>query len=358
MAAVFPRDTVAEMLQADRREFEACLAQGLHRSALILAGSLIQMLLVDVYLSHPRVGTTPEQVAAADLATLLGWADEDGLIAPRTKQAAWVLRDYDRLYSPLPEERLASAHLHTPAMARLAGGVVDLIFHDVALYRHLRRQYRAGQVVFVVEQGLLSERDFDAVVARMAAEEQEKLYRELPGVIRAVESDAIAAQLLLLRVALRKQLPNDILQAEAKRLCTAVCTPEFGGDLALLGCGLQDVELLETDHQEELLMVFLRFLGESNAETLELCLRWDFVTMSVAQMIKGDALLGELTAMILGRFARGPLDGDDVFLEILAGQVFSHFSAGEEDHIISALQSEGERGQAWAKTLLEQIPSF
>ena len=87
-------------VERDKKELDACLSQHVNKSALLLAGSIIEAILVDYFLAFPRAGQTAAATLDTNLAKLIEWAEQDGLISPRTKEISTVIRNYRNLIHP------------------------------------------------------------------------------------------------------------------------------------------------------------------------------------------------------------------------------------------------------------------
>lgn len=99
-------DQLRIVVERDKKELDSCLKNQLCKSTLLLAGSIIETILVDYFLAFGKTGSTPAQILNSDLATLVSWAESDGLISSRTKEISTVIRNYRNLIHPGREYRL------------------------------------------------------------------------------------------------------------------------------------------------------------------------------------------------------------------------------------------------------------
>ena len=99
-------DIFRNMLERDKRELESCLQAGNHKSVLILAGSIIEAILVDFFLVFSSDNETHKTILKSPLHKLINIAVEKNLISERTKDISTVVRNYRNLIHPGKEFRL------------------------------------------------------------------------------------------------------------------------------------------------------------------------------------------------------------------------------------------------------------
>jgi len=78
-------DKLRSMIERDKNELDRCLEHNLYEATMLLAGSIIEAMLVDCFLAFPDLSAdrkvSEDQVQRADLAQLVAWAAEGGVIS-------------------------------------------------------------------------------------------------------------------------------------------------------------------------------------------------------------------------------------------------------------------------------------
>jgi hypothetical protein len=92
-------------LESDYKELNTALAQQSWKTVQVLAGSIIEAVLIDYLVS---INHQPDPLQM-DLAKAVAAAEKSGLIAPETAKLADVLRNYRNLIHPGRSVRLKGA---------------------------------------------------------------------------------------------------------------------------------------------------------------------------------------------------------------------------------------------------------
>ncbi len=103
---------------------------GAHKSTVVLAGSIIETILLDHLVStdhHERTGNDPTKF---EFWKLIETCNAEGVISDRTKQLLHAVRDYRNLIHPGRSLRLKEKL--TPGIANVAHGVVGVVTAEVA----------------------------------------------------------------------------------------------------------------------------------------------------------------------------------------------------------------------------------
>jgi len=137
-------------LEADDREMEVCFDNGAWKSVHVLAGSIVEALLVD-YLaatSDPRRGgKDPLKLALADAISI---CKTEKVITERTADLSTVVRSYRNLIHPGRTVRTGEEQPSANS-ARIAVALVSLIVDDIAKVRRSRFGLTADQLLSKLE---------------------------------------------------------------------------------------------------------------------------------------------------------------------------------------------------------------
>lgn len=185
------------MLERDYAELVKSRDGEAWKSVHVLAGSIIEALLIDYLVSTAATTTNANRPKKdplkMDLAEAVEVCKEEGALSDRTAQLCSVVRSYRNLIHPGRMVRLAE---DTPSedTARIAMSLVDIIIRDVAKMRQRELGLTADQVLSKLERDPQSLSILRHLFQEMAQPEQDRLVLDvLPG--RILERDAeLAAQ--------------------------------------------------------------------------------------------------------------------------------------------------------------------
>ncbi|WP_157068178.1 hypothetical protein, partial [Desulfosarcina cetonica] len=142
-------DTFRNMLERDKREMTSCLDAGNFKSVLVLAGSIIEAILVDFFLVFLAEKHSSSTILKSPLSKLIDIAVENNLVSDRTKDIASVVRNYRNLIHPGKEFRLKEK-VDKPS-AVVAANLVDIMISELRDVFSEKYGYRADAVIAKVK---------------------------------------------------------------------------------------------------------------------------------------------------------------------------------------------------------------
>lgn len=174
-------------LDADYRELRACIDAGAWKAALVIAGSIVEALLVDYLIAsayQEKKGTDPLTMTLNDIVAA---CRSEGILSSRTADLCSVVRSYRNLIHPGRAVRLGD--VADEANARIADSLVAVIVNEVAKARRAAFGLTAEQILSKLERDSASLAILPHLLQSAAEHEKEKL---LLGVLpRAyIETDA------------------------------------------------------------------------------------------------------------------------------------------------------------------------
>ncbi len=89
-----------DLLESDYKELESCYEHQLSKSVMILSGSIIEACLIEYYVQNIPAGMTETQVLKMSLGSLIGQANQDGILDNTNKNLASVIQNYRNLIHP------------------------------------------------------------------------------------------------------------------------------------------------------------------------------------------------------------------------------------------------------------------
>jgi hypothetical protein len=136
-------------LQADYGELVIAVSNRAWKAAHVLAGSIVEALLVDYLLATRSAGAKGKDPLKMDLAELISECRKAHILSDRTEQLSTVVRGYRNLIHPGRLLRLQESV--DESTAQVAKALVDIIVREVEAKRRETYGYTAEQVVDKIE---------------------------------------------------------------------------------------------------------------------------------------------------------------------------------------------------------------
>jgi len=353
-------EQLRNLIERDKRELDKCLEQQLCKSTLLLAGSIIEAILVDFFLAFPRRGSTSKKVLEANLATLVEWAHQDNLITSRTKELSTVIRSYRNLIHPGREYRLKEkVDIHS---ATVAASLVEIVAQEIAESYAERRGYTAEQTIDKVKLDPSCISIFPHIIGTMVPVERIKLFRSIPKVCQTGEElETIVESFIKLHTLLKDYVPQEIVRTEAVQVYDCIRNRSRIDTISYLRFFAGNLDMLEEDQREATVTYLLSMLRDGDRNTLLPCKKWR-IYGQVGQFLNSEEGLMRLFETVKGRlydFAHGQKedDAEHVFLSIVHGQILLPKMSSDKMAAIADMLREltwPEKAFAWADYL--EIP--
>lgn len=285
-------------VERDKNELDQCLEHGLHKSTMLLAGSIVEAILVDFFLAFPRSGSTSKQVLNENLATLIDWAGQDHLIRPRTKELSTVIRNYRNLIHPGREYRLReSVDVHT---ATVAVHLVELIIEEVAENYATKLGYTAEQVISKVELDPSCASIFPHMIGKMVSVERLKLFTMIPDECRErIQIDAVIQSLIQLHNMLKDHIPPAVLERQVHQVYEYMSKHSRADTMFYLRFFTDNLRLLADEEREAIVDYLLSGLTSSPSEELRIYSQWD-VYRGLGELLNTEEGANRLCDFLLG----------------------------------------------------------
>lgn len=166
-------DDFRASLDSDYRELRACIDAQAWKAALVIAGSIVEALLVDYLVAsdyQKKAKTDPLKMALHDVVLA---CKTEGILSERTADLCSVVRSYRNLIHPGRALRLGD----TPdeANARIADSLVAVIVNEVAKARRAAFGLTAEQILSKIERDSSALAILSHLLQSAAEHEREKL---------------------------------------------------------------------------------------------------------------------------------------------------------------------------------------
>jgi len=300
-----------QMIERDKAELDKCLEHRLSKSTLVLAGSVIEAILVDYFLAYPVQDGGADSALRASLWQLLEDAQAVGLISQETRQLATVVKDYRNLIHPGREYRLAQEA--SSQRATVAQSVVEIVTEEVSRkYRELRGR-TAEEVIAKVLSDPGGTGIVPYLVAEMSEREKERLLRLIPEEgLQATITEAAFVSLMEVHRDLKKVVPRDALKRAVRDVHRSVREKTRGLAVYYLQFYGTEVSLLGPDERREVRDYVLASMLRASNEHLRRYERFGVAQVLGRLMNDADGV-GELSRLMHS------YDGDWVGREIVEG---------------------------------------
>lgn len=180
----------ATSLTADQKEFESCLECGAWKAAVVLAGSIVEAVLVDYLLSLSYTGKGKPNALKMDLSEVISTCYKEKILTEKAKDLSSVIRQYRNLIHPGRAVRLEEA-VGQPE-ARSAQALLDIIIAEVVKHREKTYGYTAEQIVAKLERDSSSLAILPQILEETRDTEMERLLIDvIPREYFAAEEDAL-----------------------------------------------------------------------------------------------------------------------------------------------------------------------
>ena len=133
-------------LEADYAEMRRCVEHEAWKSVHVLAGSIVEALLIDYLACTPKPGRTPKDPLTCDLAQAVSLCKSEGILSPRSADLCSVVRSYRNLIHPGRVVRLGEEAPDATSSA-IAVGLVDVITREIAKVRRATAGLTAEQIL-------------------------------------------------------------------------------------------------------------------------------------------------------------------------------------------------------------------
>lgn len=167
-----------ESLERDYVEMQACFAAEAWKSVQVLAGSIVEALLVDYLASITQPGRPQKDPLRLDLAEAIALCRTEKAISERTADLCSVIRSYRNLIHPGRAIRLTEQQASAKS-AQIAVSLVDLIVDDIAHARRASVGLTAEQVLSKIRKDENSLGILQHLVKEASERQQERLLLEL-----------------------------------------------------------------------------------------------------------------------------------------------------------------------------------
>jgi hypothetical protein len=165
------------ILKRDFEELNKCLESESSKSVLILAGSIIEAVLIDYFTNFPPNATTSNKVLTLDLSSLVDLAFESKLISSSTKDLSTVVRNYRNLIHPGREVRKKESFSFDSAI--VAKSLVNIIISEIRENYITHVGYKAEDIIAKLENDSITQPIFEKIINKIHKNEKVKLYNLL-----------------------------------------------------------------------------------------------------------------------------------------------------------------------------------
>ncbi|UYQ92195.1 hypothetical protein MKQ68_19085 [Chitinophaga horti] len=166
-----------ELLQRDYKELKACQSVGAAKSVLVLAGSIVEALIIEYFLQFLPEGFSAARINRLSFEDLLNLAETQNLLTKRQKNLAWVIKDYRNLVHPGKEVR--KAEKFSMEDAEISISLVGIVTNAIEDKYSATYGYKANEILNKLRMDWQYRSVFSKVAMKMNQTERIKLLDKL-----------------------------------------------------------------------------------------------------------------------------------------------------------------------------------
>jgi len=166
-------DEYKELLTRDFKELVECVNAGLNKSVLVLAGSILEAVLIEYFTSTASNNTESKRILDLKLYQLIEKAESEGLISKKAKELSGVVRDYRNYIHPAKEIRgLDSVDGES---ANIAYSLLKMILKEISANYYKKYEHKAEAIYNKITTDSFASSIFKDIINRMGKSEINKL---------------------------------------------------------------------------------------------------------------------------------------------------------------------------------------
>ncbi|MDX2242356.1 MAG: hypothetical protein NW224_16855 [Leptolyngbyaceae cyanobacterium bins.302] len=271
----FINDNVLQtMIERDKEELDNSLKSGLWKATLLLAGSIIEAILVDYFLTFPPSNDVlkafeedrlkrykGKKVEELDLVALISIAVKDNLISEDTSQVSTVIKNYRNLIHPGRElRRKEKVNEHTATVAK---SLVEIVINEIRQNYAAKHGYRAENAIEKVKIDPSCSSIFNHMISQMNEQERTKLFILIPqecshGYDWRFHQEE--ENFLSLHYLLSNSVPDKIIKEEVEKINFYLSHKTPQETLSYCRFFIKHLKLLDSDDRKAFLQYFLDLL--------------------------------------------------------------------------------------------------
>ncbi len=217
-------EILKNMLERDYKELKNCLEHKLDKSTIILAGSIIEAVLVDFFINFLPKGKKKKDILEASLSDLIDWAFKEKLILETTKNLSSVVRQYRNLIHPGREYR--QNEKVDNKIANISVNLVEIILGEISEKYSERKGYTSEQAIKKILRDPSSFSIIDHIIDSMSNGERIKLFSAIPPLCfkdyDVVGITSTSERFINTHQKLITHIPKEILENEVTKLYNLV----------------------------------------------------------------------------------------------------------------------------------------
>ena len=267
-------DALQAMIERDKEELDNSLKSGLWKATLLLAGSIIEAILVDYFLNFPpneNILSVFEdadfkrykgrKIEELDLIALIKLAVKDKLIAEETSQLSTVIKNYRNLIHPGRELRKKEkVNEHTATVAK---SLVEIVISEIRQNYAAKHGYRAEDAIEKVKIDPSCSSIFSHMVSQMNEKERIKLFVSIPDECNRqsnFEYQKEEENFLSLHYLLSNSVPDKIIKEQVEKIKFYLNHKTPRETLSYCRFFTKHLKLLQLEDRQAFLTYFLNLL--------------------------------------------------------------------------------------------------
>lgn len=350
-------DRLRDSLESDYRELCDCMKVKAWKSAHVLAGSIVEALLIDWLDANGITRHKGTDLLKIDLTGAVEACKENGLITARAESLTAVVRGYRNLIHP--GRLLRTQETVDERGAVVARSLVEMIALDIARSKSEKYGHTAEQVVAKLVSDPSSASYIGHLVKTISNKEKERLLLKViekrhhdfaSGAVRCDDGTGEILDGLSKLFRLTFELVSDEIRARA--LCRYVCILKSAGDFVretyeeaffvahdLRHCAPGDVDMVVAH-------LLARLKGESRCFSMY---------RGVGKWLDGEKAVTFIDALLEQFSAKGTGEWESEASKLMRGEVHEHGTAPVRAAALRRLEQRKATASSYSESLAEKI---
>lgn len=293
-----------ELLARDYQELTICFENKSSKAVLILAGSIVEAILVEYFLQNLPTGKSDNDILRMTLGTLIDIAEKAKLLTTKEKNLASVIQDYRNLIHP--GRQIRESEKYDFETASIAKTLVKIITDAIRLKQQATNPLTANEIIEKLKNDWNFRSIYDKVIFKLNQVDRNRLIDLFIKyeIIALEQGGFLGAQrpfspnytdyiddIKPLVIGLKPLLQPEVIIVKLNDLMTEIQRGEKLKAFALFNFFHEDIDKLSSEEQEIIAIYFL----SSFSDLLENCdfLVYDKTYSTIGKYIKTDSGITE-----------------------------------------------------------------
>lgn len=268
-------------IERDILELNISYKTKLLKSTLVMAGSIVESILLDYLLDKKdEINYKEEEIQKFVLAKMIEVAESKNIISKTTKELAIVIKDYRNLIHPAREIRLKETI--DVNYAQVAHSLLQIIINDINRNFNEKNSYSAETVISKIIKDPESTIVFSSLISRMRNSEREQLFKTIPSLCYEKNKSYFPSleSFKILYSKLKESVGDNAKKNEIKKFLDIIHSSSRHEILFLSGFYIEIINFLSDEERKQIIDYLFSNITNVNLSELNLYKKINFSYIS------------------------------------------------------------------------------